>query len=225
MKSEQQIAAGIFASSVAHDINNILTILFYYCQSLTALDEAQTIHKDIQHKMSKAMNDLKSLAMRLYQAGKDKIESEIKELELPTVIKDVFALVRKSKDVSSCSLKYQGPNHYSLNGNETIFRQLILNLLLNAGKATGGNGRIEVHLYEKEDNTVIEVHDNGPGIPEEKRELIFQPNYTSYVDGRGLGLLSVKMYVESMNGKIDVTESHLGGACFQISIQKKGNSK
>ena len=65
---------------------------------------------------------------------------------------------------------------------------------------------------------LIEVHDNGPGVPDELADRIFDTGYTSKKHGNGLGLLSVQAFVSSCQAKISVGRSRLGGALFQIQI-------
>jgi signal transduction histidine kinase len=104
--------------------------------------------------------------------------------------------------------------------NPTIIRLMLLNLLLNAGDATGGQGKIRVTVYQSDGFAVMEVHDNGPGVPERERENLFTPYYTSKhtEGGVGLGLVSVRVYAEAHGGTATVQQSPLGGACFSVRI-------
>jgi C4-dicarboxylate-specific signal transduction histidine kinase len=68
----------------------------------------------------------------------------------------------------------------------------MLNLILNAADATNGNGKIHIRLWQSDGQVHLEVHDNGPGIPPEMRDRVFEPLYTSKPDGTGLGLVSVR---------------------------------
>jgi len=61
---------------------------------------------------------------------------------------------------------------------------MLLNLLLNAAEATQGRGRSEIRLQSSPTETVIEVHDNGPGIPKDRREEIFQAFFTTKEEDR-----------------------------------------
>jgi signal transduction histidine kinase len=83
-------------------------------------------------------------------------------------------------------------------------------------EACRGEGAIAVRLQRDVEGTDITVSDSGPGIPEEKREVIFQPYYTEKGDGTGLGLAIVRQTIEQHGGSIAVGETAGGGATFHI---------
>lgn len=95
-------------------------------------------------------------------------------------------------------------------------RRAFSNILRNAVEACGGKGVIAVGLRHDTQGTCITVSDTGPGIPEEKREVIFQPYYTEKGDGTGLGLAIVRQTIEQHHGWIRVSETPGGGATFTI---------
>jgi signal transduction histidine kinase len=70
-----------------------------------------------------------------------------------------------------------------------------------------------------EEAIVIFVEDDGPGVPTEARERIFDPYFTTKADGTGLGLAIVKKIIVEHNGSIAVSRSQrLGGACFVVAL-------
>ena len=216
IQAQKRSIAGTFAASVAHDINNILVILDYYCSKLASSEHARTIDEDIQQKVSSAVGDLKNLSRKLAQIGRKNIPEKFQLLDLPLITKETLNLIRKHHMIAGRSLSYTGSAELNVTGNEFILRQLLINLVLNAAGATKDNGRIEVAVHQEGDKAILEVHDNGPGVPTEKRKGIFEAFYTSKHEGNGLGLLSVKVYTEMHKGTIEILQSHLGGACFRI---------
>lgn len=96
----------------------------------------------------------------------------------------------------------------------------ILNLLTNAGDAVPiDRGRIRLSVKKAGDALEIEVADNGPGIPEESRDRIFEAFFsTKGSGGTGLGLAVTQKIVAEHGGTIDVAKSDLGGACFQLRL-------
>jgi signal transduction histidine kinase len=101
---------------------------------------------------------------------------------------------------------------------ESLLARMIFNLILNAAEATGKGGKIEIRLRRAESMVCLEVHDNGPGIPVDMRQKVFDPFYTSKPNGTGLGLLSVRMCAVEHHGTVTVTDSDLGGACFIVTL-------
>jgi signal transduction histidine kinase len=102
--------------------------------------------------------------------------------------------------------------------NPITLHRSVLNLVLNAADAVEGRGIIEVRLSASGPQAVLEVHDNGPGIPEDQRRRIFEAFYTTKAMGTGLGLLSVKACADEHHGHVEVLSSPLGGALFRLTL-------
>lgn len=218
IKSQREAIAGIFASSIAHDINNILIVLDHYCDLILNPTQSQFLDNETREKVRYSVNELKNLAQRLMNIGKGNLPHEFSKFDLPPLIMDTLKLIRKHKAVFGSSLEYSGIDRLFITGNESILRQLLLNLILNAAQAIKGKGKIEIICNLKDQNAVIEIHDSGSGIPVPDREKIFDPFFSTREEGTGLGLLSVKVYAEIHKGQVTVTDSHLGGACFRVEI-------
>jgi nitrogen fixation/metabolism regulation signal transduction histidine kinase len=101
-----------------------------------------------------------------------------------------------------------------------LLKRCLDNLVRNAAQALRNDGKkdplIVVAARAERDRAVLEVRDNGPGIPKEVRERVFDPYYTTKSDGTGLGLAIVKKIVLEHEGEIICTEAAEGGAALQI---------
>ena len=98
-------------------------------------------------------------------------------------------------------------------------RRVFINLLKNAEQSIpeGRQGVIRITVRKKEGKVEIRIRDNGQGIPENLREKIFQPNFTTKSSGMGLGLAICKRIIESMGGEIGfVSEVGVGTEFFII---------
>ena len=104
--------------------------------------------------------------------------------------------------------------------NASLFEWVIENLCKNAVDAMGGKGRIELVLFEEGKYVVIEVTDNGKGIPKKDIKNVFMPGFTTKKRGWGLGLSLARRIVEDYHkGRIFVKSSELGvGTTFRIEI-------
>jgi signal transduction histidine kinase len=109
-----------------------------------------------------------------------------------------------------------------IDGDPELLAQLCLNLLRNGAMAAMGHcadPRVLVRISGgSAGRTVIEVADNGPGIPVDRREDVFLPFYTTRADGHGVGLSFVRQIVTAHGGSIAVSEAPLGGALFRATI-------
>jgi two-component system nitrogen regulation sensor histidine kinase NtrY len=106
--------------------------------------------------------------------------------------------------------------------------QALTNLLLNAAEAIEGRegtdlppGRIVVRLINEEGTTAIEVEDNGKGLPQEARERLTEPYYTTRIKGTGLGLAIVKKIMEDHSGRLRLDDAPSGGA--RVRLELPGN--
>jgi two-component system nitrogen regulation sensor histidine kinase NtrY len=106
-----------------------------------------------------------------------------------------------------------------------MLRRALINLIRNAAQALRDagkvNGRVQVSLCRSGDFWAIDVDDDGPGIPAEMRERIFDPYVTTKGDGTGLGLAIVKKVVVEHGGGITALTSPLGGARLRVTIPVK----
>jgi signal transduction histidine kinase len=106
---------------------------------------------------------------------------------------------------------------------DVLLRQAFSNLLRNAIEACqGGNVapsiRVEGSLDKAQGLVRVYVLDNGPGVSHDARERIFRPFFTTKKTGTGLGLALVQKIVVTHNGRVHVTNSRDGGACFQVTL-------
>ena len=98
--------------------------------------------------------------------------------------------------------------------------QVFMNVLLNAIQAVEGAGTIKVRVREQEENMVISISDNGPGIPDDKKQKIFEPFYTTknVQEGTGLGLSITFGIIKKHNGSIEVKDNVPKGTKFIIKL-------
>jgi signal transduction histidine kinase len=110
-----------------------------------------------------------------------------------------------------------------IQGDEVLLRQAFSNLVRNAIEACAGASVsptvvMEATVDHRRGICTVTVDDNGPGVPANARERIFQPFFTSKKHGTGLGLALVQKIVVSHNGRVSVGTSPLGGARLQIVL-------
>lgn len=109
-----------------------------------------------------------------------------------------------------------------ITGNVSSLQRLLANLLDNGIKFTPSGGKITITLVSKEKYAVLSVRDNGPGIPEEDRDQIFDRFYrgdaSRSIFGNGLGLALVKSIAEKHNGSVTVDSDEKKGSCFVVMI-------
>ena len=114
-----------------------------------------------------------------------------------------------------------GPDEITLSAQELT--QILMNLLMNASDACGHVGHVQITSVGEAERIVLTVDDDGPGVPDELREQVFEPFMTTKDVGKGTGLgLSVtRGLVEAAGGSIGLGRSPTGGARFELIFPRR----
>ena len=97
-------------------------------------------------------------------------------------------------------------------------QQIFFNLILNALDAMPGGGHLEIRARERDHGVEMTFQDNGPGIPENKRNNIFEPFFSTKEGGTGLGLTVSYNIVTAHGGTLDLVNGNKPGACFRLFL-------
>ncbi len=102
---------------------------------------------------------------------------------------------------------------------EEQLNQVLTNLVMNSGEAMEGEGRIVLRARQQGDTAIVEVEDEGPGIPEEFRSRVFDPFFTTKAEGTGLGLSICYQIVLAHGGTLSIgTGRSRRGTCFTVRL-------
>jgi PAS domain S-box-containing protein len=215
-----------FTRALVHELKTPLTpvlssseLLYSELREEPWMSIAENIHRGATN-LSKRIDELLDLA-----------KVEIGTLRLNREALDVLPVLRRVGDDMTVVAKSAGqslmmelsPSLPRVWVDEERLRQVLLNLLINASKFTQEGGKIILRAMEQNDSLVVEVEDNGPGIPKEDQGRLFQPYHRQLSDrehlsGLGLGLALCKYIVELHNGEIWVNSKVGKGSTFGFSI-------
>ncbi|HOI90414.1 MAG TPA: HAMP domain-containing sensor histidine kinase [Candidatus Rifleibacterium sp.] len=213
LRADQRATAGLLASSIAHNIKNLLMGVDYAVNSL----DPQKLPKPADISiLQKANADLKGLADSLCKVHEQRTAPAKETFNLTEFVKDTVNFARFHKKLRGCFIETEIPESCMFKGNRSLLGQMLLNLLINAGDATANSGRILVKVSEEGSDIVLEIQDSGTGVPEEIKEKIMQPLFTTKPDGCGLGMLSLEICCHDHAGMYSIQTSSLGGAAFVI---------
>ena len=222
LAAERRATAGLFAASVAHDLNNVLLITEYAIGELNNSQGLSPHQVRLTHELEKANEELVALSRRLVMLSGRHLGEEMRALDLAAFVHEIVRLAQSHSKVRTCNVEVDTPPALAFVGYPSLIHQMLLNLVINAADATRHHGQIRVTLTGDEREATISVHDNGPGIPLLERQRVFDPFYTTKADGTGLGLMSVRACAEVHNGSVLVDASPLGGACFIVHLASLG---
>ena len=231
---QQKISSlGFLATSIAHEmknnlgaINMILDGLLqkYYFDSTSESEE-----KKYLEMISLQIKECIKVPERLLKISRNPEQNET-TFNITSSISDILSLLDyeiKSKGI--ILTKNFSNTKETIYGNETDFKMIILNLVQNAINAMPYGGELEIKTNTNKDDILIEIKDNGCGIPQKDLLHIFEPFYSTsnFPDkkGTGLGLAIVKDLTLKLNADIDVSSQENKGTTFQIAIPRQKQQK
>ena len=210
----------VFAHEVRNPINNISTGLQVMLMNLKPGDP----YRESITRMQQDCDRLEEL-IRAVLAFAKPTEYEMESLDLPLLLRRLLERLRPrmvEKNVQ-CDLRVE-PDCPLVRGNLRALEQVFSNLINNALQAMSqmGSGRLAlkvqpVHSDEGVESVEVSVADNGPGIPKEFQDRIFQPFYTTKRDGTGLGLPLSQRIIIAHKGNIQYS-SFPGGTIFNVRL-------
>ena len=222
-EAEQRATAGIFASSVAHDLNNVLVISRSCVGELRESADLSADSAELLRELDDANEQIRDCVGRLSQFRE--MEGEPSWLDLSEIVTRATVLAQSHDKVRYCNLESELPPGLTARVEAAALHRAVLNMIINAADATDGHGRIRTELKREGENISLEVHDNGPGIAPKERSRITEPFYTTKPDGSGLGFVSLRHCARTHGGTLELTRSSsLGGACVRILIPRTGPS-
>lgn len=215
-----------FTRALVHELKTPLTpvlssseLLYSELREEPWMSIAENIHRGASN-LSNRIDELLDLAR--VEIGILKLNREAMDaLPLLKGVGSDMAVVAKA---AGQSLTLELPSYLPrVWADEERLRQVVLNLLINASKFTQEGGKIILRAREQDGSLVVEVEDNGPGIPEEDQERLFLPYHRQLSDrdhlsGLGLGLALCKNIVELHGGTIWVDSKVGKGSTFGFSI-------
>ena len=218
--SDHRSLAGLFAASVAHDINNLAMVARGNAELLASPTAGTDTKRQAAEAMGRAFADLAALSQRLMTLGREKPPGTQGERNLIAVVERSVQLARRHERMRRCTITTKLGDAVSMRMDEVLVDRMVLNLMLNAADATRGIGRVEVRVVCDAELACVEVHDDGPGVPDDALNAIFDAFYTSKPDGLGLGLVSVRLCADAHHGSVEVFRSDLGGAAFRVCLPR-----
>jgi signal transduction histidine kinase/CheY-like chemotaxis protein len=221
LQTERLAAVGQMVSGVAHELSNPLTTILGYAQRLLMREEASGTAgeaRQIFHEAERAVKILRQLQPSSWEAKPQRGRVSLNRMTLQTM--EMQRLTTGSENIrTELDLDQRSPVVW---GDAGQLQQVLVNLVSNARQAileSGKSGVIRVRTKLLPGNfALLEVSDNGPGIPEAVAARIFDPFFTTKQpgSGTGLGLSIVLAIVREHGGQMNVTSPPSGGTKFSI---------
>jgi PAS domain S-box-containing protein len=212
-------AVGKLAAGVAHEINNPLTGVLAFAEDLLdETDKNDPRYEDIKVIIRETMRCRGIVRNLLDFARQQKLL--LKRTDVNEVVRQTLALVHKLPQFRNISFKINLQEEIpAIICDRQQMQQVLLNLMMNAADAMNEMGKIKIatEFDQRHDRCIIAMEDNGPGVPENIKDKIFEP-FFSTKGTNGLGLAVSRGIVERHHGIIEVEKARGNGAIFKIVL-------
>jgi signal transduction histidine kinase len=203
-----------FTSGVAHEIKNPLNSLSLLFELLhkrvpEELQKDVSLGKEEIQKVSRIIDQF-SASLKPFRLNKEMFF-------LAEMVSDVRESLFKEFSTDGVEISYSESSSIILNADKGLMQQAFLNLLKNSLEASE-KGRIGIRAWQKKGKVLVRIDDPGRGIPEEDKELIFEPFFSTKKKGMGVGLYLTKKIIEAHEGEIAVKSQTGQGTTFFIQI-------
>ena len=215
-----------FVSTVSHDLRSPLTAILGYVELLERAGPLTPMQKRFVDRVRASVENITALINDLLDLGRIEagLDTEKEVVSIAEIVRyAVEGMKSQAEERHQELVLHMGENIPMVMGNIVRLRQMLDNIIGNATKYTGEGGRVEVTVESRNNQVVIRVSDNGPGIPTSEQPYIFNKffrasNVASEKPGTGLGLAIVKSIVDAHHGRVWV-ESEVGkGTTFTVVL-------
>jgi len=228
LRAERLSAVAELSASLAHEIRNPLASIRSSVEQLARSASAGEDEQILARLIVRESERLSRLLGEFLDFSRVR-KTESEPFDLAELVDTVISLARAHPDVrDGTRIEHVGESAV-LEGDEDLLHRVIQNLVLNSAQALAGTGRIVVRtgIVEAdqlpegagiETAALLQVQDDGPGIPEEIRARIFEPFVSRREGGSGLGLAIVQRAVEAHRGLVFVESAEGEGTTFTIYL-------
>jgi photoactive yellow protein len=223
LQSQRYSELGEVAAKVAHNFNNLLSVI--QMSSELALERAEPAQRRNLERVLEAAQDGAALVARLRGIAQSGLASSRQLLDLNASVLTAADFARQLAQGAAREGRQVGlrvnlaPGRLMVLGDGGELREAILNLLRNAIEAIPGQGTVRVLTSREPGTAVLDVIDDGSGMPPEVLRRIFTPMFTTKGDrGTGLGLASVHAAIRHHGGAVEVDSAPGQGSHFRIIL-------
>lgn len=227
-RAEQLATMGQFAAGIAHELRNPLTAIRSTIQYLASDFAEDTDQKRLANDILGEVDRLNNIVGNLLSLAQP-AESNPEEINIPQEIERCLNFIKAKAKSQNVKLQTDFENNLpSLTFDPVELRQLLLNIVMNAMQAMPEGGTVSIKTHQLTEGgpdytsginrLLIQVEDEGAGIPSNLRGRVFEPFFTTKPGGTGLGLAICNSIVKRYNGEIWVKKAKSGGTEVNIAL-------
>lgn len=216
LRTERMAAIGQLAAGIAHELNNPIGIIRGYLKTMSPEEDPETLREELSILDEEAAQCQRIAEDLLSYARADELTFE--RLEIEAFLIETAKRYRVGPGAAQVEVDVQDAR---VEADGTRLRQVVLNLLNNAGQVSAAGGSVQVFGAVRGESYQVEVVDQGPGIQGVDMDRIFEPFFSKRKGGSGLGLAVCQGIVRAHHGTIEVEHDARRGTVFRITIPLK----
>jgi PAS domain S-box-containing protein len=210
--SSRLAAISRLTGGVAHEIKNPLNAMALHLEVLRSRLESEQPEVEVIGREIKRLDTV----VKTFLTFNRPIELQARPLDLDQVMQQVLALVSVDAEAKNIRIETVLTGKLWLNGDPDLLKQAILNVVNNALEAMAEGGKLVIQTELNADECQIRVTDDGPGIPPEIQDRIFNLYFTTKQQGSGIGLATAFRVVQLHSGTIDFVSEPGRGTTFRL---------
>jgi two-component system sensor histidine kinase HydH len=217
-ETENLAAMGQACSAMAHDIRTPLMAIGGFSRLVR---ERLGEENPDREKLEIVIRETERLENMLKEAldFSRPLELNRKKQEMNPIVRQALSMVTDAALDKQVSIEDKlGKDLPQAQFDEKKMEQLLIDLIMNAIQATPEGSAVSVSTSRNRNYITIDISDHGYGIPEENREKILQPFFSTKKDGTGLGLPIAKKIVDAHHGRLEIKDNPEKGATFTVMI-------
>ena len=210
-------AMGEMAAALAHQVRTPLSAALLYTENASRPELSQEKREQQLSRATRCLHELENLIADMLGFARGAGTAQT-----PVSLRDVFDSLANAAAAATEGKQQvligELDEELEVTGNREAISGALLNLTINALQHGGPAAIVRIDVRRQGLDLEIRVRDNGPGVPAEHRERIFDPFFTSRPDGTGLGLAVVRSVARAHGGDVELTDSAGTGACFVLRL-------
>ncbi|MEQ8423116.1 MAG: ATP-binding protein, partial [Cyclobacteriaceae bacterium] len=222
---------------LTHEIMNSVTPIASLTETMqTVLEDKEGNQKKLDELQEETIKDIRFSLKTIHKRSEGLLsfvdtyrkltkipQPALEYIKVNQMFQEIEQLLSNKLDDKSiqCAIEVQ-PSDLEIHADPKLVEQVIINLVTNSIQAIDNiDGKIALKGYEQNNRSIIEVTDNGKGIPKKELSEIFIPFFSTKKDGSGIGLSLSKQIMSLHGGTIKVKSDHENGTSFYLSFKHK----
>ena len=219
LRQERLSAVGQMMSTIVHDLRSPVNSIYGFLELLVEENVSPEEKKEYADIMRMEIQSITNMTTEILDFAKGKTSILPRKCAVANVVKRFQPQAEQLFKDSGIALRIQSESKKLLYADLEKLTRVFYNIAKNAKEAMGDRGEFVFRTFDVDGEVVFELADNGPGIPEEIRDRLFESFVTSgKKSGTGLGLAIVKKIVEDHHGSITIESETGKGTRFLIRL-------